>query len=108
MACLHRSSMPARTARTGNYAGLIPSTPDWRFNATAGWENDAATVSFTARRLSSGVYSNAYIECTSGCPTSTAANQTINDNHIPVQSTSIPMRATGSHPDSTCLLPSTT
>jgi outer membrane receptor protein involved in Fe transport len=70
-------------SQNGNTAGLIPSTPDWRYSATAGWENGTATVNFTARGLSDGVYSNAYIECSSGCPTSTATNQTINDNHIP-------------------------
>ncbi len=32
---------------------------------------------------SNGVYSNAYVEAHPACPTSTAANQTINDNHIP-------------------------
>ena len=37
----------------------------------------------TARGFSDGVYSTAYIECTSGCPTSTASNQTIEDNHVP-------------------------
>jgi outer membrane receptor protein involved in Fe transport len=70
-------------SQNGNTAGLIPSTPDWRYNATAGWDNGTTTVTFTARGLSDGVYSNAYIECTSGCPTSTATNQTINNNHVP-------------------------
>ena len=41
-------------------------------------------MTFTARGVSDGAYSlNANIECSSGCPTSTATNQTINDNHIP-------------------------
>jgi outer membrane receptor protein involved in Fe transport len=70
-------------SQNGNTAGLIPSTPDWRYSATAGWDNGTATVTFTARGVSDGVYSNAYIECVSGCPTSTATNQTINDNHVP-------------------------
>jgi len=70
-------------SQNGNTAGLIPSTPDWRYNATLGWDNGTATVSFTARGISSGVYSNAYIECSLGCPTSNATNQTISDNHVP-------------------------
>ncbi|MFB0872691.1 TonB-dependent receptor plug domain-containing protein [Sphingobium sp. sgz301303] len=67
----------------GNTAGLIPSTPKWRYNLTAGWDNGQAAVGFTMRGISSGVYSNEYLECASACPTSTAAATTINDNHVP-------------------------
>ena len=67
----------------GNTAGLIPSTPRWRYTAMVGWDNGTAAVGFTARGLSGGVYSNAYVECTSACPASTPVHQTISDNHIP-------------------------
>ena len=67
----------------GNTAGLIPSTPKWRYNFTAGWDNGTAAVAFTARGISGGVYSNEYLECASACPTSTATVTTINNNHIP-------------------------
>jgi iron complex outermembrane recepter protein len=68
----------------GNTAGLIPSTPKWRYNFTAGWDNGTAALSFTARGISSGVYSNGYFECAApACPTSTATATTINDNRIP-------------------------
>jgi outer membrane receptor protein involved in Fe transport len=70
-------------SQLGNTAGLIPSTPKWRYNVSAGWDNEVAAIGFTVRGLSGGVYSNSFIECSSSCPTSTAANQTINDNHIP-------------------------
>ncbi|KRB82725.1 hypothetical protein ASE00_11875 [Sphingomonas sp. Root710] len=67
----------------GNTAGLIPSTPKWRYNFTAGWDNDVAAFALTARGISSGVYSNEYLECSSACPTSTPTATTINNNHIP-------------------------
>ncbi len=70
-------------SQNGNTAGLIPSTPRWRYSATAGWDNGTAALSFTMRGLSSGVYSNLYFQCASACPTSTPSSQTINDNYIP-------------------------
>lgn len=70
-------------SQLGNTAGLIPSTPTWRYNLNANWDNGSAAFGVTARGLSGGVYSNAYVECTSACPTSTAANQTISENDIP-------------------------
>jgi outer membrane receptor protein involved in Fe transport len=36
----------------------------------------------TGRGISSGVYDNSYVECTSACPLSTTQNHTINNNHI--------------------------
>ena len=35
----------------------------------------------TGRGVSSGTILNSNIECTTGCPTSTASNRTINNNH---------------------------
>ena len=44
----------------------------------------AKRIGFTVtdRIVSAGVYNNAYVVCTSGCPVSTTANNTINNNHI--------------------------
>ena len=70
-------------SQNGNTAGLIPSTPRWRYLATASWDNDVAMVTFTARGVSGGVYSRAFVECTTSCPSSTPINQTINNNRIP-------------------------
>lgn len=56
--------------------------PRWRWSASATYTNDPLTVTFLARGVSSGKYNTSFIECTSGCPTSTATNRTINDNSI--------------------------
>lgn len=66
----------------GVNASLRNSLPKWRYNATIGWDRDPIAVSLTARGFSDGVYNTSYIECTSGCPTSTPANMTINDNDV--------------------------
>ena len=39
-------------------------------------------VSLTARAISAGVYNTSYVQCTSGCPVSTANAQTVNLNTI--------------------------
>ena len=57
--------------------------PNWRYSVSMVYDADPVTVSLTARALSSGTYNNSYIECTTGCPTSTSDHTTINDNHIP-------------------------
>jgi outer membrane receptor protein involved in Fe transport len=54
-----------------------------RLTATATYKRDPISFSLTARAVSKGVLNSEYIECTSGCPTSTADHTTINDNHLP-------------------------
>ncbi|WP_161966169.1 TonB-dependent receptor plug domain-containing protein [Steroidobacter cummioxidans] len=56
--------------------------PDWVYRATLAYSGERISTSLTARGFSSGTYSNTYIECTSGCPVSTADNPTINDNSL--------------------------
>lgn len=56
--------------------------PDWRYRLMATYDLERASVSLIGRGVSSGVYDNTYIECTSGCPTSTPLNRTIADNDI--------------------------
>jgi outer membrane receptor protein involved in Fe transport len=56
--------------------------PDWLGRLTVTYTNDPVTFSLIGRGVSSGVYDNSFIECTSGCPTSTVDHRTINDNHI--------------------------
>lgn len=60
--------------------GLNGAMPEWRYNVTATYAQGGFTGALTARGLSSGVYSNSYIECASGCPAYTPANPTISDN----------------------------
>ena len=56
--------------------------PDWRWMARATYINDPLTINLVVRGVTSGVIDTDYIECTSGCPTSTVINRTIDNNHI--------------------------
>ncbi|GAA0334472.1 TonB-dependent receptor [Sphingomonas oligophenolica] len=70
---------------TSDLAGNNTSAgvPSWRHYITLAYNSPAFTGTITGRGISAGVYDNSFIQCTSGCPTSTAANTTINNNQIP-------------------------
>lgn len=68
------------TDRAGENTDTGP--PDWQYRLSAAYTLDHLTLQLTGRGISSGTYDNTYIECTSGCPTSSARNRTINTNHI--------------------------
>lgn len=68
------------TDTAGQNTGSGP--PDWRWNSSVSYVNERVTMSLTARGISSGVYLNSNIECTSDCPVSTADNRTVDNNHI--------------------------
>ena len=68
------------TDTAGENGGTAP--PDWRYTVSLAYDNDTIRTSLTARGVSSGVYSNSYVECTTGCPLSTIAHRTIDNNHI--------------------------
>src|SRR3546814_12283126 len=57
-------------------------TPKWLYRIQANWATDGFNLNLTGRGISSGVYDNSFVECTSGCPASTVTNRKINDNHI--------------------------
>ena len=57
--------------------------PNWRMNVSVSYDLDPVTVSLTGRALSSGLLNAEWIECTSGCPTSTAQQVTVNNNRLP-------------------------
>ncbi len=57
-------------------------TPSWTYRISATYSNDPFTFTLTGRGVSSGTILNSNIECTTGCPTSTASNRTINNNHL--------------------------
>ena len=63
--------------------GTTGGPPDWRLNMSATYTLDPVTFTLTARALSPGKLNNEYIECTSGCPVSTAAHITVNNNRLP-------------------------
>jgi outer membrane receptor protein involved in Fe transport len=69
------------TDTAGENSGTNP--PNWKLNVTAVYDADPLTISLTGRAISSGTNLNNYIECTSDCPTATAANPTINNNNVP-------------------------
>jgi iron complex outermembrane recepter protein len=56
--------------------------PSWNYRLTANYEIDSWGFNLVGRGISGGVYNNNFIECTSGCPVSTAAARTINTNRI--------------------------
>lgn len=77
-------SPPTDTVGTNGYNTILKnSLPDFRYLASVGWDRDAVALSLSARGFSDGVQNTSYIECTSNCLTSTAVNQTINDNSLP-------------------------
>ncbi|MGZ6010087.1 MAG: TonB-dependent receptor domain-containing protein, partial [Rhizomicrobium sp.] len=59
------------------------AAPYWRLSASATYTYDALQASLTARAFSAGHLNNTWIECTSGCPPTTAANPTIDSNRAP-------------------------
>lgn len=71
-------STPTDTA--GENSGSAP--PDWAYRLIVNYSNDPFSITATGRGISSGVYSNAFVECTSGCPVSTVDNRTIDNNRI--------------------------
>lgn len=70
-------------SQNGTTAGVSPSLPNWRYIVSARWDRGPLALTFSARGFSAGVLNTSYIQCTSGCPVSTANNMTINDNHVP-------------------------
>ncbi|MCA0202180.1 MAG: TonB-dependent receptor, partial [Proteobacteria bacterium] len=59
--------------------------PNWAYNGSIIYSNKPLTLVLTGRGVSKGVYSinnYPYIMCASGCPASTLAAPTINDNRI--------------------------
>jgi len=71
--------------------GTIPSegagnnlgnTPRWKGLATQSWDTDKYDLTLSERWISSGKYSNEYIECQTNCPVSTVIHPTIYDNHM--------------------------
>lgn len=79
---LERSTDDGITPRelVGQATGNNPQKLRW--NAKLSYALDPVTMGLTVRGVSSGVYDTRFIECTSGCPASTAAHRTTSSNHI--------------------------
>jgi outer membrane receptor protein involved in Fe transport len=74
------NGIDAPTDRAGENINNGP--PSWIYRLSATWNAEPWTVQLTGRGVSDGVYDNSYVECTTGCPTSTVDHRTINNNHI--------------------------
>lgn len=66
----------------GEYNVASLAAAKWRYLGMVTYDRDTWNVTLTARGVSSGVYDTAYIECTTGCPASTVAHPTIDNNKI--------------------------
>ncbi len=75
-----------------NIPGLVDSEragslgagiPDWQATLSINYSNGPINATLSRRSISGGLYDTGYIECTSGCPTSTPANITVDNNKIP-------------------------
>jgi outer membrane receptor protein involved in Fe transport len=60
----------------------LQTVPDWRWTASLSWSLIDWHASLSARGVSSGVYDNYFVECTTGCPVSNTRNVTVSNNHI--------------------------
>jgi iron complex outermembrane receptor protein len=75
------TGLTAPTDTAGENEGAGPAS--WRWQASATYDADPVSFTFTARGISSGTYNNSFIECQTGCPISVAPNITVSNNHIP-------------------------
>lgn len=71
--------VPTDTAGQNTVGG----PPSWTYRATLDYTLENFTTQFVLRGLSSGVYNNLWVECTSACPATNAVNRTIANNRIP-------------------------
>ena len=58
------------------------TTPTWIFHASATLDLPTTSITVVGRGVSAGRYSATGIECTSGCPTSTTAAPTYDNNRV--------------------------
>ncbi|MFM8774449.1 MAG: TonB-dependent receptor plug domain-containing protein [Actinomycetota bacterium] len=70
------------TSSIGSYGAFDRGTPRWRYRLEASYSDGPFSGSLSAWGISSGVLLASNIECTSGCPTSTTNNRTIDNNHV--------------------------
>lgn len=76
------NGISAAVDSVGQNSGQLSGTPDWIFRLSATFDTPTYSITAVGRGVSSGTYNNTYIVCTTGCPASTAANPTIDSNHI--------------------------
>ncbi|WP_298397600.1 TonB-dependent siderophore receptor [Sphingobium sp.] len=67
----------------GVNAGSLLIAPKWSYNVTLAYDDDRISAAWTGRGFGKGVQNNSWVECTSGCPTSTVENRTVDNNRLP-------------------------
>ncbi|MEJ0101000.1 MAG: TonB-dependent receptor [Pseudomonadota bacterium] len=84
---LENSSTSALGVKTDSVGQNSGNTPKFRLTASADWTYNGWHTGLSARAVSSGVYNNYYVVCTTGCPVSAPTTDTrkltVNYNHIP-------------------------
>lgn len=56
--------------------------PKFRYTVDLTYSTEKFSATLTGRGVSSGVLDGNWVQCTSGCPTSTASNRTVNNNYV--------------------------
>ena len=56
--------------------------PSWRYQGVIDYNLDPIDIGMTFRGLSAGVINPTYVECTTGCPVSSASHLTVSNNHM--------------------------
>lgn len=71
---------------TGAHDGAmypISIAPKWRYMATVAYDSDFLSTSVTGRGFGSGVHSNDWVECSSGCPANSGYISSTDNNYMP-------------------------
>ena len=77
------------TNAAGSNANVTPgSMPNWKFQGAFNYTLDQYQLGLAVRGISSGLYSNLYVQCTSTCPVLTPAQVAtgyilVSNNHLP-------------------------
>ncbi|MGE3335812.1 MAG: TonB-dependent receptor plug domain-containing protein [Rhodospirillaceae bacterium] len=84
---INNASNPKELEGAGVNAASLASfpltAPKFTYRTSATYALDPLSVTLSFYGLSSGVYATNAIQCTTGCPVSTTAAPTLNNNHIP-------------------------
>ncbi|MGB9989191.1 TonB-dependent receptor domain-containing protein [Massilia sp. SM-13] len=70
------------TIPVDNAGSNMSNTPKWKLLAQQTWDHDKLSLTLSERWISDGVYRNDFIECQTGCPTSTIIHPTIYSNKM--------------------------
>lgn len=63
--------------------GQVFGVPDWRYRMSVNYSTDRLSLTAALRGVSDMVRDNRFIECSSGCPTSTGDNPTYDNVQVP-------------------------